>query len=121
MNTLRNLFYVLLGAILAIFIYFNFDQRVVIYFTRSWHTVEIPLALALFASLLVGFLVAAILAVADQIRLRSRLRQMRRTVEHLESELGELRKLPLEESLPARPSSERPLPERQAEPDTGTS
>lgn len=102
MTTLRNLFYVILGAVLAIFIYFNFDQRVVIYVTPGWRTREIPLSLALFGALLVGFLVAAALAVADQIRLRSRLRQMRRTVERLESELAELRKLPLEESVPLR-------------------
>lgn len=102
MSTLRNLFYVLIGATLAVFIYFNYEQGVVIYFTRTWRTAEIPLSLALFGSLLLGFLVAAILAVADQIRLRSRLRQMRRTVERLEAELGELRRLPLEDSLASR-------------------
>lgn len=107
-TTLRNLFYVVLGAVLAIFIYFNFDQRVVIYMTRTWHTQELPLSLALFGALLLGFLVAAVLSVADQIRLRSRLRQMRKTVERLESELGELRKLPLGESLPSRPNFEEP-------------
>ena len=108
MTTLRNLFYVLIGAVLAIFIYFNFDQRVVIYLTRGWHTREIPLALALFGAMLIGFLVAAVLAVADQLRLRSRLRQMRRSVERLESELSGLRKLPLEESLPAPRPREEP-------------
>lgn len=104
MSTLRNLFYVLVGAILAVFIYFNYEQGVVIYFTRTWRTAEIPLSLALFGSILLGFLVAAILAIADQVRLRSRLRQMRRTVERLETELGELRKLPLEDSLTSRPA-----------------
>lgn len=106
MTTLRNLFYVLIGAVLAIFIYFNFDQRVVIYFTRSWHTREIPLSLALFGALILGFLVAALLAIADQLRLRTRLRQMRRNVERLESELGEPRKPPLGDSPPVRPPSE---------------
>ena len=108
MTTLRNLFYVLTGAILAIFIYFNFDQRVVIYFTRSWHTTEIPLSLALFGAMILGFLVAALLAIADQIRLRSRLRQMRRTVERLESDLGERRK-PLVDDAP------KPEPKEDAE------
>lgn len=95
MTTIRNLFYVLLGALLAIFIYFNFDQKVVVYFTRSWHTGEMSLALALFGALLAGFVVAALLSLADQIRLRSRLRQMRKTVERLESELTESRQQPL--------------------------
>jgi uncharacterized integral membrane protein len=105
-TTLRNLFYVLIGAVLAIFIYFNFDQRVVIYFTRSWHTREIPLSLALFGALILGFLVAALLAIADQLRLRTRLRQMRRNVERLESELSERRRPPLDDSPPGRPPSE---------------
>ena len=117
MTTLRNLFYVLIGAILAIFIYFNFDQRVVIYFTRSWHTREIPLSLALFGTLILGFLVAALLAIADQLRLRSRLRQMRRNVERLESELGERRKPPLDDSLPSRPGSE-PAEESETGPES---
>jgi uncharacterized integral membrane protein len=103
-TTLRNLFYVLVGAVLAIFIYFNFDQRVVIYF-MGWRTREAPLALALFGALLLGFLVAAVLGVADQLRLRSRLRVLRRNVERLEAELGELRRHSLEDSLPSPPAS----------------
>ena len=114
MNTLRNLFYVVIGAALAIFIYFNFDQRVVIYFTRSWHTQEIPLALALFGALVVGFLVAAVLAVADQLRLRSRLRQMRRTIEQLESHGGGLRSSPNDASVPS-PTSEGTEAGRESE------
>ncbi len=101
MSSLRNLLYLLLGAVLAIFINSNLDQRVTIYFTQSARTRELPLAMALFAVLLLGFLAAFLLAVTDQLRLHSRLRQMRLKVERLESELGELRKLPLEESLPA--------------------
>ena len=99
MTTIRNLFYVLLGALLAIFIYFNFDQKVVVYFTRSWHTGEMSLALALFGALLAGFIVAALLSLADQIRLRSRLRQTKKTVERLESELTASRKQPLRPNL----------------------
>jgi uncharacterized integral membrane protein len=101
----------LIGATLAIFIYFNYEQGVVIYFTRSWHTAEIPLSLALVGSMLLGFLLAAILTVVDQIRLRSRLRQMRRSIERLEAELGELRRLPLEDPLTSRPA-DRPQEDR---------
>jgi len=101
-SSIRNLFYLVVGAVLAIFIYFNVDQRVTVYVTPGWHTREIPLAMALFSALLVGFLVATLLGIGDQLRLRSRLRQMRLRAERLESELSELRKLPLEDSLPAR-------------------
>jgi uncharacterized integral membrane protein len=105
-TTLRNLFYVLVGAVLAIFIYFNFDQRVVIYFTRSWHTKEIPLSLALFGAMLLGFLVAALLAVADQLRLRARIRQLRKNIEQLESQIGARSKPPVVDSPPVRESPE---------------
>jgi uncharacterized integral membrane protein len=116
-TTLRNLFYVLTGAVLAIFIYFNFDQRVVIYFTRSWHTREVPLSLALFGALILGFLVAALLAIADQLRLRARLRQMRRKMERLEIQTGDRSKPPLEESAPDQPSPE-PAEEAETGPET---
>jgi uncharacterized integral membrane protein len=111
-------FYLLLGAALAIFVYSNFDQQVVVYFTSSLRTVEIPLSLALFGAVLVGFLVAVLLALADQFRLRSRLRQLRRANEKLESELEALRNLPLT-SLPASysksPESEDEAPEEPEE------
>ena len=100
MRTLTMLFYLLLGAALAIFVYSNFEQRVVIYFTGSYRTVDIPMSLALFGALLAGFLVSAMLAIADQFRLRSRLRHLRKTNERLESELAALRNLPLS-NLPA--------------------
>jgi uncharacterized integral membrane protein len=116
-TTLRNLFYVLTGTVLAIFIIFNFDQRVVVYFTRSWHTREIPLSLALFGALILGFLVAALLAFADQLRLRARLRQMRRSIERLETQLGERRKPLIDDSAPAPPSPE-PVEEAETGPET---
>ena len=49
MKTFTMLFYLLLGSALTVFIYSNFEQSVVVYFTSSYRTVAIPLALALFA------------------------------------------------------------------------
>jgi uncharacterized integral membrane protein len=112
MRSLTMLFYLLLGAALAIFVYSNFEERVVIYFTHTYRTGDIPLSLALFGAMLAGFLVSAVLAVADQLRLRGRLRKLRKTNERLESELAALRNLPLT-SLPTserRPDSEKDSP-----------
>jgi uncharacterized integral membrane protein len=105
--------YVLTGAVLAIFLIFNFDQRVVIYFF-SWHTREISLSLALLGALILGFLVAALLAIVDQLKLRARLRQMRRNIERLEAQLGERSKPMLDDSPPAQP-----LPEPVEDKETG--
>ena len=104
MSIVRTLFYLLVGAALATLIYANYGQKVVVYFdfTQRYHTPETSLSLALFAAMLVGFAVAALVGIADQIRLRSRLRQLRRTHEKLEAELAALRNLPLGEPLPPR-------------------
>ena len=103
MRTLTMLFYLLLGSSLTIFFITNFDQRVIVYFgwppSLGFQTLDIPLALALLGAMLAGFVVAAVLAITDQFRLRTRLRQLRRTNERLESELEALRNLPLT-SLP---------------------
>ena len=109
------LFYLLLGSSLTIFFITNFDQRVVVYFgwppSLGFQTVDIPLALALLGAMLAGFVVAAFLAITDQFRLRTRLRQLRRTKERLESELEALRNLPLT-SLPTS-EGRRATPENE--------
>lgn len=99
MKTITMFFYLLLGSALTIFIYSNFEQTVVVRFTNSYRTGEVPLALALFAAMVAGFLVTTLLAFAHQFRLRNRLRILRKANERLESEIAALRNLPLT-SLP---------------------
>jgi len=111
MRTLTLLFYLFLGSALTIFIYSNFEQNVIIHFTDRYRTTDIPLALALFGAMVAGFLIAALLAFTQQFRLRSRLRQIRKTNERLESEIAGLRNLPLT-SLPS-PSAHRSGAESQ--------
>lgn len=111
MKTITMLFYLLLGSALTVFIYSNFEQDVVIYFTSSYRTAEIPLALALFAAMVLGFLVTALLAFTHQFRLRNRLRRLRKNNERLESEIAGLRNLP----LTSLPSSEGPSDEEKHE------
>ena len=85
----------LTGAALAIFIRSHFDQRVVIYFTDYFRTFELPLSAALIGALVIGFFFSFILSIPNQFRLRGRVRDHRRKIEKLESEIAELRKLPL--------------------------
>ncbi len=115
MHTFTMLFYLILGSALTIFFISNFDQRVIVYFGwppyLGFQTVDIPLALALLGAMLAGFVIAAFLAITDQFRLRTRLRQLRKTNERLESELEALRNLPL---TSLAPSEGRPdIPENE--------
>ena len=94
-RTILVLFLLLAGAALATFLWSNYDQRVVISFTQRFRTVEIPLSAALVSALAIGFFFSFILSVPNQFRLRGRLRDHRKKIERLESEIAELRKLPL--------------------------
>ncbi len=87
--------WLLVGAALAIFLWSNYDQRVVISFTAPFKTIPIPLSAALVGALAGGFLLAVGMSLPNQFRLRARVRELRRKTEGLDNELAELRKLPL--------------------------
>ena len=100
----------LIGAALATFIWSNYDQRVVIYFTQRFRTVELSFSAALVGALTIGFLFSFILSLPNQIRLRGRLRDHRKKIERLESEIAELRKLPLSDVDVSRALPDSPEP-----------
>ena len=107
-RTILVLLLLLAGAALATFLWSNYDQRVVIYFTQRFRTVEIPFSAALVGALAVGFLFSFILSLPNQFRLRGRVRDHRKKIERLENEIAELRKLPLSDvsgALPDGPES----------------
>jgi uncharacterized integral membrane protein len=91
----RSILWLLVGAALAVFLWSNYDQKVVISFTEPFKTVPIPLSAALVGALAAGFLLAVALSLPNQFRLRGRVREMKRKLERVESEIAELRKLPL--------------------------
>ena len=97
MGIFRSIVWLLVGAALAIFLWSNYDQKVVISFTEfaAFKTVPIPLSAALVTALAGGFLLAVALSLPNQFRLRGRVRELRRKLERLENEIAELRKLPL--------------------------
>ncbi|MGH9323055.1 MAG: lipopolysaccharide assembly protein LapA domain-containing protein [Vicinamibacteria bacterium] len=107
MGIIRSLFILLAGAALATFLWSNYDQRVVVFFTRQFRTVELPLAAALVVALLTGLILAVALSLPNQFRLRGRIRELTRKIDRLENENAELRKLPLEDSLPESPPTFR--------------
>ena len=95
MGIFRSIAWLLVGAALAVFLWSNYDQKVVISFTESFKTVPIPLSAALVGALAGGFLLAVALSLPNQFRSRGRVREMKRKLERVESEIAELRKLPL--------------------------
>ena len=99
--------WLLVGAALAIFLWSNYKQKVVISFTEfaSFKTVPIPLSAALVTALAGGFLLAAALSLPNQFRLRGRVRELRRKLERLENEIAELRKLPLTDVSESSPDN----------------
>jgi uncharacterized integral membrane protein len=102
---IKSLFILLAGAALATFLWSNYDQKVVVYFTRQFRTVELPLAAALVVALLTGLLLAVLLSLPNQFRLRARVRELARKLDRLENENAELRKLPLEDAIPESSNS----------------
>lgn len=95
MGIFRSILWLLVGAALAIFLWSNYEQKVVISFTAPFKTVPIPLSAALLAALAGGFLLAVALSLPNQFRLRGRIREMKKQLERVEKEAAELRKLPL--------------------------
>jgi uncharacterized integral membrane protein len=104
---IKSLVILLAGAALATFLWSNYDKTVVIYFTSYFRTVELPLAAAMMISLVAGLLLAVALSLPNQIRLRGRVRELTRKLERLENENAELRKLPLDDSIPKITSKPR--------------
>lgn len=107
MGIIKSLFILLAGAALATFLWSNYEQKVVVYFTNQFRTVELPLAAALVVALLTGLLLAVTLSLPNQFRLRARIRELTRKLDRLENENAELRKLPLDDAIPGSASSFR--------------
>ena len=106
MSIIKSVLILLVGAALATFLWSNFEQTVIIYFTTFFRTVEIPLAAALVGSIVTGFLFAVTMSLPNQFRLRSRIREQQQKIDRLEDELRGLRKIPLNDAFPDTASSE---------------
>ena len=107
MGIIKSFFILLAGAALATFLWSNYDDKVTVYFTKQFRTVELPLAAALVVALLTGLLLAVALSLPNQFRLRARIRELTRKLDRLENENAELRKLPLDDAMPESSSSFR--------------
>lgn len=122
MTTLRYGFLLLLGAAAATFIWSNYDQSVVVHFTKRLRTVEVSLSTALSSAVVAGFLLAWLQSLAGQFRLRKKLRESQRVIDKLGKDLAELRKLPLSDSIAESTQAGLSVDTaREAAPDSGES
>ncbi len=106
MGIFRSVVVLLVGGALATFLWSNFEQTVVIcLFKDSYCTVPTSLSAVLVGAIVTGFLLAVVLSLPNQFRLRRQLRELRRKKEHLQDEIAELRKLPLTDVSDPHPSA----------------
>lgn len=118
MGILKSVLILLVGAALATFIWSNYESTVVIHFTSFFRTVEIPLSAALVGAILAGFVLAVAMSLPNQFRLRSKIRELNRKIDRMQKEIGELRKLPLDDALPE--ASDAPLKDTDSTSLSGT-
>jgi len=98
MNILRALIIIVLFFALVILAVLNSEESVSL--NLYWHTLmDIPLIFVIFASVLVGVLIAAVIGLAENVRLRLTRRQLRREIKRLEEEVNSLRHLHIAEGM----------------------
>lgn len=81
---------------LVFFLSQNSDDKVMVRLL-GWETPELPLSFMLFLAALVGYFVSLLVAIVNQIRLRSEIARERRRNKALEQEIERLRNFMLEE------------------------
>ena len=98
MNILRAIIIIILFFALLILAVLNSEESVSMNF--YWRTLrDVPLIFVIFASLLVGVIIAGIIGLAENMRLRMTQRQLRREIKRLEEEVNSLRHLPIAEGI----------------------
>ena len=104
---LRWLFAIIVIFFLVGFLSQNSGQIVdVRLFGWSWQNV--PLSYAIFIAGVIGYLLCLLVALANQLRLRSQLSAQRRKNREMQIELDRLRNFALESDLPAADAASQP-------------
>jgi uncharacterized integral membrane protein len=85
----------MVGMTVLIFAYEN-QEPVTLRYLLTWQLEPIPLFAVIVASAGIGFVIASLFGLAAYLRQRKIVRQQRRTIAELQSELQSLRTLPLE-------------------------
>ena len=96
MNILKILVFLALALLLVGLAMLNAEHRITVYYFPGAAIRDVPVFLVILGSMFLGVVVAGIVSVVDQLRLRLRFRELEREIRGLRSELRELRNLPVE-------------------------
>ena len=97
---LRWLLLIIVLFFLVGFLSQNADQSVTVRLL-GWQWTDVQVSYALFLAAVVGYFVATLVALINQLRLRSQINALRRRNREMQIELDRLRNLALEGELPA--------------------
>ncbi len=107
MNTIfKMLLYLAMVIILVMIAYANADQRVDVTYFPNRMVEDVPVFLVILGSVFIGVLVAGVIAVFEHLKHGMREREAQRRIDALESEVRELRNLPIGGGLAESPDGD---------------
>lgn len=97
---MKNIFKILLFLALALLLVglamLNADRRVGVSYWPGVSVRDVPVFLIILGSMFAGVVVAGVVSLLDQVKVRLRVRELERVIRDLRSELRELRNLPID-------------------------
>lgn len=96
---LKMLLYLAVVIVLVMVAYANSEQRVDVTYFFGRTVPDVPVFLVILGSIFVGVLIAGVIAVAEHLKHGMRERELQREIDALESEVRELRNLPIGSGL----------------------
>ncbi len=97
---MKNIFKILLFLALALLLVglamLNADRRVGVSYWPGASVRDVPVFLIILGSMFAGVVVAGVVSLLDQVKVRLRVRELERVIRDLRSELRELRNLPID-------------------------
>jgi uncharacterized integral membrane protein len=108
---LKMLLYLALVIALVAVAYANADQRVNVTYFPGRTLADVPVFLVILGSVFIGILVAGVIAVVEHFKHGMRERELQRRIGALETEVRELRNLPIGSGLEEAADDDAPWPE----------
>jgi uncharacterized integral membrane protein len=99
----KMLLYLVLVIVLVTVAYANGEQRVDVTYFFGRTVSDVPVFLVILGSVFIGVLLAGALAVVEHFKHGARERELKRRIAGLETEVRELRNLPIGSGLPEAP------------------
>lgn len=96
---MKVLLYLAVVIALVTLAFWNGDQRVDVTYYPGTVLRDVPVFLVILGSIFIGVLIAGVIGTVEQLRHGFRERELRRRIGALESEVRELRNLPISEGL----------------------